>query len=100
MHFISTFFSCVAIFLSAFTLFKLNQFQEPTFKSNENQKELTVFLLDRAKNCILHNADIQGKADIVSLINSLDNYGTVIEAGSDDLRSKYTFFFKVRLSTS
>lgn len=85
MRLISTF----VLLLSLCAVLKLNQFQASMANAQQTQQELTTLLLDRTKNCILHNEEIKGKESIFNIIDSLNHSGTVVESGSDDLRTKY-----------
>lgn len=56
-----------------------------------NEDQFTSKLLTHVRSCIAFDDELGNKQEILSLVDSLEADRTIVETGSDDLRSKYVF---------
>lgn len=75
----------ISLTLSAYAIYKVETLHE------QNADELTSILLSRVKECVRNDKECKKKTEIYSIIDALNDNGTISEIGSDDLRVKYVF---------
>ncbi len=79
--------SCISLVIALAAAYK--SFLLPPAPPAQENGAFEKKLLSHVKSCIEYNDEFQNKADLLTLINAIEEQHSVVETGNDDLRIKY-----------